>query len=212
MAYSLQIQQLPVQGQTTSHTIGCGCLAWTVLPLQYDLGRFNVIGSTSFDHPDPSIYTMLTAQSDRYGTTVADFVIFRPRWLVMEDTFRPPWYHRNTMSEFMGLIHGDYDAKIGGSFKPAGLSLHNVMTAHGQDSNTHQKATNVDLSPQKVGTGSMAFMFESSLMAAVTDWGPRTCQKLQEDYNNESWLPLKSYLKRPNREERVNADMSENIQ
>jgi homogentisate 1,2-dioxygenase len=177
-------------------------VAWHGLyyPYKYDLGRFNVIDSTSFDHPDPSIYTVLTAQSDRYGTAVADFVIFPPRWLVMENTFRPPWYHRNTMSEFMGLIHGDYDAKTGDGFKPAGASLHNVMTAHGPDSETHLKASTAQLVPQKVGTGSMAFMFESSLMIGVTDWGLGTCQKLQGDYNDKSWLPLKSYFKRPNSE------------
>lgn len=119
------------------------------------------MGSISYDHPDPSIFTVLTAQSDHPGTAIADFVIFPPRWLVAEDTFRPPWYHRNTMSEFMGLIQGDYDAKIGGGFQPAGASLHNTMSGHGPDATTHEKASNVELKPQKVGEGSMAFMFES---------------------------------------------------
>ncbi|KAJ6186512.1 Homogentisate 1-2-dioxygenase [Penicillium mononematosum] len=133
-------------------------------PYKYDLGRFNVIGSTSFDHPDLSIYTVL-------NNPIADFVIFPPRWLVQEDTFRPPWYHRNTMSEFMGLIRGEYDAKAGGGFKAAGASLHNVMSAHGPDAETHEKASNAKLSPTKVGEGSMAFMFESPLMIGVTEWG-----------------------------------------
>lgn len=129
-------------------------------PYKYDLGRFNTIGSVSYDHPDPSIFTVLTAPSDHVGTAVADFVIFPPRWLVAEDTFRPPWYHRNTMSEFMGLIAGDYDAKIGGGFRPAGASLHNIMSAHGPDAQTHRLASEAELKPQKVGSGSMAFMFE----------------------------------------------------
>lgn len=129
-------------------------------PYKYDLGRFNTIGSISFDHPDPSIFTVLTGPSEHAGTAIADFVIFPPRWLVAEDTFRPPWYHRNIMSEFMGLISGDYDAKVGGGFKPAGASLHNVMSAHGPDSVTYEKASNVKLKPQKAGEGSMAFMFE----------------------------------------------------
>ncbi|CAK7240641.1 MAG: hypothetical protein STHCBS139747_002087 [Sporothrix thermara] len=174
-------------------------VAWHGLyyPYKYDLGRFNVIGSTSFDHPDPSIYTVLTAASAKPGTAIADFVIFPPRWLVAEDTFRPPWYHRNTMSEFMGLIAGDYDAKVGGGFRPAGASLHNVMASHGPDSDTHQRATNANLAPQKVGEGSMAFMFESCLMVGVTDWGKKNCQKLQPEYNAHSWLPLKPHFKRP---------------
>ncbi|KAJ9138241.1 Homogentisate 1,2-dioxygenase [Pleurostoma richardsiae] len=174
-------------------------VAWHGLyyPYKYDLGRFNVIGSTSFDHPDPSIYTVLTAQSSRPGTAIADFVIFPPRWLVAEDTFRPPWYHRNTMSEFMGLISGDYDAKVGGGFKPAGASLHNVMASHGPDSDTHERASNAELKPQKVGEGSMAFMFESSLMVGVTDWGLKNCRKLQPDYNKHSWLSLKPHFVRP---------------
>lgn len=137
-------------------------VAWhgNYYPYKYDLGRFNTIGSISFDHPDPSIFTVLTGPSDHEGTAIADFVVFPPRWLVQEDTFRPPWYHRNTMSEFMGLISGDYDAKVGGGFKPAGASLHNIMSAHGPDADTHKAASNADLKPQKVGAGSMAFMFE----------------------------------------------------
>ena len=174
-------------------------VAWhgTYYPYKYDLGRFNTIGSISYDHPDPSIFTVLTAQSDHPGTAVADFVIFPPRWLVAEDTFRPPWYHRNTMSEFMGLIHGDYDAKTGGGFRPAGASLHNVMSAHGPDSGTHLKASTAELKPMKVGEGSMAFMFESCLMVGVTEWGLKQCQKVQPDYNAESWEPLKVHFKRP---------------
>ncbi|RYP09163.1 hypothetical protein DL764_001434 [Monosporascus ibericus] len=166
-------------------------------PYKYDLGRFSVIGSTSFDHPDPSIYTVLTGPSDHPGTAVADFVIFPPRWLVQEDTFRPPWYHRNTMSEFMGLICGEYDAKAGGGFQAAGASLHNVMSAHGPDASTFEKALNMELKPTKVGEGSMAFMFESSLMLGVTEWGLRTCKKVQKQYNEESWTPLQPHFKLP---------------
>ncbi|KAF4549478.1 Homogentisate 1,2-dioxygenase [Elsinoe fawcettii] len=174
-------------------------VAWHGLyyPFKYDLGRFSTVGSVSFDHPDPSIYTVLTAQSDHPGTAVADFVIFPPRWLVQEDTFRPPWYHRNTMSEFMGLICGQYDAKTGGGFQPAGASLHNVMSAHGPDAVTHEKASNAELKPMKVAEGSMAFMFESCLMVGVTEWGLKKCKKVQEDYNAESWEPLKPHFKIP---------------
>ena len=201
-------------------------VAWHGLyyPYKYDLGRFSTIGSVSFDHPDPSIFTVLTAQSDHPGTAVADFVIFPPRWLVQEvskvypvcharllrsyemaanrnqDTFRPPWYHRNTMSEFMGLIHGQYDAKTGGGFQPAGASLHNVMSAHGPDASTHEKASNAELKPMKVGEGSMAFMFESCFMVGVTEWGLKKCAKVQEDYNEESWTPLKAHFKRPKKD------------
>ena len=174
-------------------------VAWhgTYYPYKYDLGRFSTIGSISFDHPDPSIFTVLVGPSDHPGTSVADFVIFPPRWLVQEDTFRPPWYHRNTMSEFMGLIHGDYDAKTGGGFRPAGASLHNVMSAHGPDSGTHLKAATAQLKPMKVGEGSMAFMFESSLMVGVTDWGLTQCKKVQSDYNQESWEPLPVHFRHP---------------
>lgn len=180
-------------------------VAWHGLyyPYKYDLARFNTVGSVSFDHPDPSIYTVLTAQSDHPGTAVADFVIFPPRWLVAEDTFRPPWYHRNTMSEFMGLIHGQYDAKTGGGFQPAGASLHNVMAGHGPDAATHEKASNAELQPHKVGEGSMAFMFESCLMVGVTEWGLKKCRKVQEGYNAESWEPLKPHFKRPGPEGKI---------
>lgn len=177
-------------------------VAWhgTYYPYKYDLGRFNTIGSISFDHPDPSIFTVLTGPSDHVGTAIADFVIFPPRWLVQENTFRPPWYHRNTMSEFMGLICGDYDAKTGGGFRPAGASLHNVMSAHGPDAAAHEGASNAVLEPKKVGAGSMAFMFESSMMVGVSEWGLKTCQKVQEDYNDESWTPLKRNFVNPNKQ------------
>ncbi|TEA14142.1 Homogentisate 1,2-dioxygenase [Colletotrichum sidae] len=127
-------------------------------PYKYDLGRFSVIGSISCDHPDSSIYTVLKGPSDHPGTAVADFVIFPPRRLAQEDTFRTPWYHRNTMSKFMGLICGDYDAKIGGGFRPAGASLHNVMSAYRPDASTFERASDAELKPQKIGDGSMAFM------------------------------------------------------
>lgn len=176
-------------------------VAWhgNYYPYKYDLGRFNTIGSISFDHPDPSIFTVLSAPSDHPGTSVADFVIFPPRWLVGEDTFRPPWYHRNTMSEFMGLIQGGYDAKKGGKggFVAGGASLHNVMSGHGPDVDSYEGARNAELRPAKVGEGSCAFMFESSLMMGVTDWGLKTCQKVQEQYSEHSWGGVKVHWKGP---------------
>lgn len=166
-------------------------VAWhgNYYPYKYDLGRFNTIGSISYDHPDPSIFTVLSALSDHPGTAIADFVIFPPRWLVAENTFRPPWYHRNTMSEFMGLIAGEYDAKKGGhgGFMPGGASLHNVMSGHGPDAKSFEGASNAELKPALVGKGSCAFMFESCLMVGVTEWGLKMCKKVQEGYSEESW-------------------------
>ncbi|KAL7787885.1 homogentisate 1,2-dioxygenase [Trichoderma ceciliae] len=176
-------------------------VAWqgNYYPYKYDLGRFNTIGSISYDHPDPSIFTVLSAPSPIPGTAVADFVIFPPRWLVGEDTFRPPWYHRNTMSEFMGLICGGYDAKRGGAggFVPGGASLHNVMSGHGPDAESYEGARNAQLAPVKVGGGSCAFMFESCLMVGVTEWGLRTCKKVQEGYSEESWGGVKTHWAKP---------------
>ena len=126
---------------------------------RYDLSRFNVIGTVSFDHPDPSIFTVLTSPSNVPGRANADFVIFPPRWMVAEDTFRPPWFHRNVMSEAMGLIHGAYDAKAEG-FAPGGLSLHNLMSGHGPDVDSWKKASEAELKPAKI-EGTMAFMVET---------------------------------------------------
>jgi homogentisate 1,2-dioxygenase len=136
-------------------------VAWhgTHVPYVYDLRRFNVIGSISYDHPDPSIFTVLTSPSDTPGLAGADFVVFAPRWLVGEDTFRPPYFHRNVMSEFMGLVTGAYDAKAEG-FVPGGASLHNMMSAHGPDRATYERASTAELAPQKVDDG-LAFMFET---------------------------------------------------
>ena len=136
-------------------------VAWhgNLVPCKYDTASFVVIGSISHDHPDPSIFTVLTSPTDTPGTANCDFVIFPPRWLVAEDTFRPPWFHRNVMSEFMGLVHGRYDAKEEG-FLPGGASLHNSMVPHGPDSDAFEKASAAELKPTKLDA-TLAFMFES---------------------------------------------------
>jgi homogentisate 1,2-dioxygenase len=136
-------------------------VAWhgNYAPYKYDTASFMVIGTISFDHPDPSIFTVLTAPTDTAGLANVDFVIFPPRWLVGENTFRPPWFHRNIMSEYMGLVSGEYDAKAEG-FVPGGGSLHNTYTSHGPDADSYAKASTAELKPQKLD-GTLAFMFES---------------------------------------------------
>ncbi len=163
-------------------------VAWhgNLAPYKYDLSRFMVIGTISFDHPYPSIYSVLTSPSEVHGTANIDFVIFPPRWLVAEDTFRPPWYHRNVMSEFMGLVRGVYDAKAHG-FLPGGASLHNRMTAHGPDAESFERASKADLKPHKLDD-TMAFMFESRLAIRLTKYAAESAQ-LQQDYF-EGWQGL----------------------
>ena len=161
-------------------------------PYKYDLRKFNTIGSISFDHPDPSIFTVLTSPSSEHGTANCDFVIFPDRWLVAENTFRPPWYHRNIMSEYMGLVFGQYDAKEEG-FVPGGGSLHNQMSAHGPDLDAFEKASNSELKPQKL-SGTMAFMFESRYIIRPTRFAMETSQ-LQHEYF-EVWQKLKKNFKR----------------
>lgn len=143
-------------------------VAWhgNLAPYRYDLRRYNSMNTVSYDHPDPSIFTVLTSPSDTPGTANIDFVIFPPRWMVAEDTFRPPWFHRNIMSEFMGLVHGAYDAKEGG-FLPGGASLHNCMNGHGPDKASYEKAIAADLKPHKIEEA-MAFMFESRFIICPT--------------------------------------------
>jgi len=150
-------------------------------PYKYDLSKFNTIGTISFDHPDPSIFTVLTSPSETRGTANADFVIFPPRWMVAEDTFRPPYFHRNVMNEFMGLIHGIYDAKEGGGFAPGGMSVHNCMSGHGPDAVSHGKATHADLKPQKIDN-TLAFMFETRLVIKPTKYALET-HAPQKDYD-----------------------------
>ena len=164
-------------------------VAWhgNLAPVKYDTKNFMTIGSISFDHPDPSIFTVLTSPSDTPGTANCDFVIFPPRWLVMEDTFRPPWYHRNLMSEFMGLVYGEYDAKPGG-FKPGGASLHNAMVPHGPDEEAFEKASSMDLKPQKLDN-TLAFMFESRYRFIPTAFALNT-PALDQDYA-DCWAGLK---------------------
>jgi homogentisate 1,2-dioxygenase len=171
-------------------------VAWhgNLAPCKYDLRRFNTMGSISYDHPDPSIFTVLTSQSGTHGTANVDFVIFPPRWLVMEETFRPPWYHRNVMSEFMGLIYGDYDAKIGGGFVPGGASLHNCMSAHGPDRPTFENASDARLEPCKTDK-TMAFMFESRYVIQPTRFAME-CSELQGDYR-DCWRDLARNFRAP---------------
>jgi homogentisate 1,2-dioxygenase len=163
-------------------------VAWhgNLAPYKYDLARFNTINTVSFDHPDPSIFTVLTSPSDTPGTANCDFVIFPPRWMVAEDTFRPPWFHRNVMSEYMGLVTGVYDAKAEG-FAPGGGSLHNCMSAHGPDRATYEKAVAAELAPHKI-KDTLAFMFETRWVIAPTRFAMET-PALQKDYDS-CWKDL----------------------
>ncbi len=158
-------------------------VAWhgNLAPCKYDLARFNTIGTVSFDHPDPSIFTVLTSPSEVPGRANADFVIFPPRWMVAEDSFRPPWFHRNVMSECMGLIHGAYDAKADG-FAPGGMSLHNLMAGHGPDVASWKAASEAELKPHKI-EGTLAFMVESCWPYRPTRHALDTAQP---DYD-EAW-------------------------
>jgi homogentisate 1,2-dioxygenase len=168
-------------------------VAWhgNLAPYKYDLRRFNVIGSTSYDHPDPSIFLVLQAPSDTPGVDLIDFVIFPPRWLVQEHTFRPPWFHRNVASEFMGLVHGAYDAKAEG-FVPGGASLHNCMSGHGPDAETFERASTRDLSKPDRIADTMAFMFETRLMIRPTRFALEAAE-LQRDYA-ECWQGLRKHF------------------
>ncbi|KAI6238633.1 Homogentisate 1,2-dioxygenase [Aphelenchoides fujianensis] len=170
-------------------------VGWTgnYAPCKYDLRLFMTINTVSFDHCDPSIFTVLTAPLCRPGVALADFVIFPPRWGVAEHTFRPPYYHRNCMSEYMGLVRGAYEAKAG-AFRPGGGSLHSIMTPHGPDAACFERASTEPLRPQRVADGTMAFMFESSLSLVVTDWARE--QHVDRDYHKD-WAPLKKHFKMP---------------
>jgi homogentisate 1,2-dioxygenase len=156
-------------------------VAWhgNYAPVKYDLNTYCPVGAVLFDHPDPSIFTVLTAPSGVEGTANIDFVLFRDRWMVAEDTFRPPWYHKNIMSELMGNIHGQYDAKPKG-FVPGGMSLHNMMLPHGPDRNAFEGASNAELAPHKLDN-TMSFMFETRFPQHLTEFAAREAP-LQDDY------------------------------
>ncbi len=170
-------------------------VAWhgNYAPYKYDLSKFMVINTVSFDHADPSIFTVLTSPSGVMpGVANVDFVIFPPRWSVAEHTFRPPYFHRNVMSEFMGLIAGVYDGKEGGGFEPGGCSLHNCMSAHGPDAAVVEKAGNAQLAPTYM-KGATAFMFESRYIMKPT---PQALKNgLQEDYY-AVWKSIKKTFKK----------------
>ena len=159
-------------------------------PYKYDLRKYNVMGSISFDHPDPSIFTVLTSASDTPGMANIDFAIFADRWLVGEHTFRPPWYHMNIMSEFMGILYGVYDAKEEG-FAPGGMSLHNMYFAHGPDHDAWMKATTSDLAPEKLAD-TMSFMFETRYPLIPTDYAS-SIPALQDDYPSV-WHSLEKHF------------------
>ena len=164
-------------------------VAWhgNYAPYRYDLRRINAISSVSFDHPDPSIYLVLQSQSDTPGVDTIDFVVFPTRTLAMEHRFRPPWFHRNIASEFMGLIHGVDDAKSTG-FSPGGASLHNCMGGHGPDAEIFTKAINADLSQVHRIKDTMAFMFEPRCVIRPTRFAVESPQ-LQQDYY-QCWQDL----------------------
>ena len=156
-------------------------VAWhgNYAPYKYDLSTYCPVGAVLFDHPDPSIFTVLTAPSGVPGTANIDFVLFRERWMVAENTFRPPWYHKNIMSELMGNIYGQYDAKPKG-FVPGGMSLHNMMLPHGPDRNAFEGASNAELKAEKLDN-TMSFMFETRFPQHLTEFAAKEAP-LQDDY------------------------------
>lgn len=168
-------------------------VAWTgnSAPYKYDLARFNVMNTVSFDHPDPSIFTVLTSPSGTPGVANLDFAIFPPRWVVAENTFRPPYYHRNMMSEFMGLIEGVYDAKEKG-FVPGGSSLHNCMSPHGPEADVFERASNAELAPQRY-ENTLAFMFESRYIFSPTKYALEGKER-QANYT-DCWKTIKKLFK-----------------
>jgi homogentisate 1,2-dioxygenase len=168
-------------------------VAWhgNYAPYKYDLALYNCINSVSFDHPDPSIYSVLNSPSAVAGTSNCDFAIFPPRWMVAEHSFRPPWFHRNLMNEFMGLIFGVYDAKAEG-FLPGGASLHNCMAGHGPDAETFERASNAELKPHYLA-GTLAFMFETQWAVRPTEFA-MSSRILQHEYF-ECWQGLKRHFK-----------------
>jgi homogentisate 1,2-dioxygenase len=157
-------------------------VAWhgNYTPYAYDLGRFMAINTVSVDHPDPSIFTVLSSPSGQPGIANCDFVVFPPRWMVAEHTFRPPWFHRNVMSELMGLIRGAYDAKAEG-FLPGGISIHNCLSGHGPDRATYEKASREPLQPRKL-ENTLAVMWESRYVFRPTK-AALTAPELQKDYD-----------------------------
>ena len=170
-------------------------VAWhgNYAPYKYDLARFQCVNTVSFDHPDPSIYTVLTSPSELPGTANVDFAIFPPRWLVAEHTFRPPWFHRNFMNEFMGLVTGEYDAKAEG-FVSGGASLHNCMSGHGPDAETFERASTAELTPVKLD-GTLAFMFETRFVSRPTRFAMETAARQHEYYT--CWQGLKKNYAKP---------------
>lgn len=160
-------------------------------PYKYDLRKFNTMNTVSFDHPDPSIFTVLTSPSEIPGTANCDFAIFPPRWMVAEKTFRPPYFHRNCMSEYMGLIYGEYDAKTAGGFVPGGGSLHNFFSPHGPDAATFERASEAALEPTKIDH-TMAFMFETRRPYLLTEFAKRP-DFVQDDYI-ECWQNFKKHF------------------
>lgn len=179
------------QAAITHHPLDVVAWHGNHAPYKYDLRRFNTLGSISHDHPDPSIFLVLHSPSNSPGVDDIDFVIFPPRWLAMENTFRPPWFHRNVASEFMGLIHGAYDAKAEG-FVPGGASLHNCMTGHGPDADTFAKATAADTTRPDHIQDTMAFMFETTQVISPTPWA-LSCPQLQTDYAR-CWQGLQKHF------------------
>ena len=201
--YEDEQQRTPLVQKFLGELWGCeldhsplNVVAWhgNNVPYKYDLRRFNTLGTVSFDHPDPSIFTVLTSPSSVPGMANLDFVIFPPRWMVAENTFRPPWFHRNLMNEYMGLIQGSYDAKAEG-FLPGGASLHGCMSAHGPDAETCTKAIAADLQPSKIDN-TMAFMFETSQVLRPSRFALE-CPQLQSSYD-ACWASLPATFN-PNR-------------
>ena len=168
-------------------------VAWhgNFAPYKYDLSKFVALSTVTFDPPDPSIFTVLTAPTAIPGTANADFIVFPPRWVVAEHTFNLPAFHRNVSSEFLMLVKGAYHGKAGG-FNPGCASLHNCMTGHGPDTASYDKGVNADGKPEFLAN-TLAVMLETQLVVRPTKHALES-QFLQPNYN-QSWHDLKKHFK-----------------
>jgi homogentisate 1,2-dioxygenase len=162
------------------------------VPCKYDLAHFNAMGSVSFDHPDPSILTVLTCPLDDHGNNMADVLVFSGRWEVAEHTFRPPYYHRNVATEFSYIVALPEPYS---GFEKGAYFLSPSMTPHGISGRAHRQALEADDAPRRLPDGSIWVMFETALGLRLTPWAMASGNR--DDAYHELWTDMPATFSPP---------------
>ena len=159
--------------RTTVNASPFDVVAWhgRYAPFKFDLMDFNAYWGANWDHSDPSILTVLTSPHDDHGRNAVDFAVFRGRWDATQDTFRPPYMHRNSAVEFNAVIKSP---RTKGAYRPGAVTYTPYLMPHGVSVSGYEAAVGQSdehaNEPRRSSDDELWIQFESTYLLRVMPW------------------------------------------